>query len=247
LGDWRPLGVYGASNFLYSPSGSTAVDHTPVLSSDIANGGTAKNPTPVVGGIGVVGAGYKAPGVVATAALTDAEASSSTVGTGVISSIVQTPVGVVGMVATPPEVDSHGITFGCAGVMGMSLNDMPANTLKSPLDLGVDAVLQDAQGTIATPGFGMGVFGWSFRGRGGVFASASPIPPTATTTPKNILDLASAQIRLVPAPVSPANARRLGYTTTATNRRAGRSYGGDPDERRRRYANTAMPKFSSAA
>ncbi len=94
-------GVYGASNWLYDSTAIPVVDHTPVLSFDIAKGGTPKNPVPVVGGIGVAGAGYKAPGVVGTSALTDAEASGSTVGTGVISSIVQTSIGVVGIVGTP--------------------------------------------------------------------------------------------------------------------------------------------------
>lgn len=91
---------------------------------------------------------------------------------------------------------------------------MPSAALTKPIDPGVQDVLSDAQGSLATPGLGIGVFGWSFRGRGGVFGSASAMP--ATTPPKSIFDLASAQIRLVPAPVTQAKVSTSALPGSAT-------------------------------
>lgn len=188
-------GVYGASNSLYDPSQDPAVDHTPVLSPDIAT------QVDQYGGIGVVGASLKLPGVLGTSALTVAEVSSQNVGTGIVGDIVKTPAGVTGISGSthtfgnPPFNEP---VSGCAGVLGMSVRDVP--NLNLQLDLGVKSLLESR-----TQGSGVGVFGWSFKGRGGVFASAFPITEPFPSQSQN--DVAAAQIRLVPAPVTTADVK----------------------------------------
>jgi hypothetical protein len=183
-------GVYGASNFLYDLGGGVIVDDTPVLSPDIGNSAQS------IGAIGVVGAGYKAPGVVGTSALTNTDVSSANIATGVIGGIVSTSTGVIGISGQHVSPQQPEVAFrtaiGCAGVMGISVRDM--TDMNSPLDAGVTEVLHQ-NGAAG----GIGVFGWSFRGRGGVFGSASVLPAAAASLSNP--DQASAQIRLLPAPV----------------------------------------------
>ena len=138
-------------------------------------------------GIGAVGASLNLPGVLGTSGLTAANTHPPTMGppgslAPLVQSVVKNGTGVTG------------ISNSSVGVLGVAaftpVPPPPPGTEGLPTEIA--ALLAPATPSANTS---VGVFGWSFAGRGGVFGSAIPWPElTSPNLPP------TAQIRLIPAP-----------------------------------------------
>jgi hypothetical protein len=127
-------GVYGASGNLYS----SGIDNTP----------QPVDPTAGLGGIGVVGASLKMPGVLGTSDLTNESTG------GFVNAFVPLSAGVMGLSNTS------------VGVVGANMNvGGDPNHPQQPRVFDIIDVIKSSAA---------GVFGWSTTDRGGVFGSAVP-------------------------------------------------------------------------
>jgi hypothetical protein len=89
------------------------------------------------------------------------------------------------------------------GVMGISATSFGLVGMNVSANISTNAQVPDAIQGLFNPLISAGVFGWRMDGRGGVFASATPVvesvgPPFPPT------NQGTAQVRLVPVPVSSA-------------------------------------------
>jgi hypothetical protein len=132
-------------------------------------------PVPVKGSVGVAGASRHVPGVIGTS---DVAEPSTTFLDGP-NSLLGNSVGVMGLSTT---------SFGVVGA-NISTNTPVPSQVKFLFNPPV-------------PNSSAGVFGWSLHGRGGVFASATPVVEIPPFPPTN---QGAAQVRLVPDPVSAAD------------------------------------------
>jgi len=126
----------------------------------------------VEGSVGVAGASRRVPGLIGTSDI----AEPMTAFLDGTNSLIAHPVGAMGL-----SVNS-------AGVMGANVS---SNT---PVPPQITSLL-----TAGGVQSNAGVLGWSMHGRGGVFASATPVDATPPFPPTN---QGAAQVRLVPGPVA---------------------------------------------
>ena len=178
-------GVYGASNKLYDD----LVDNTPNVSIDAAKG-YQPNDSLATGAIGCSsGASLNSAGALGVSDLVN-DAShlpkeSHFVGVNMlVQELAARPAGVTG------------ISGSVAGVMGINVSGTgPVASISQQLARQLSAEPPSTSVSVSNTG----VLGWSAAGRGGVFGSAQPLMD-GVRSPEN--DQGSAQIRLLPLPVS---------------------------------------------
>jgi hypothetical protein len=174
-------GVYGIGYKLYADQ----VDNTPRVSSD-AELGFEPDDARATGAIGVVGASLNVAGVLGVADLVN---DLSKVSPG--SHFVEAATLVQEIAAHPAGV--IGISGSNAGVIGVNVSGTGVvASISQQLSVQLAAGSSDSVSNT-------GVLGWSAVGRGGVFGSAQPVMD-GVHPPEN--DRGSAQIRLLPLPVS---------------------------------------------
>jgi hypothetical protein len=142
----------------------------------LLNPGLRTPPVPVTGSVGVAGASRFVPGVIGTSDVVE----PATAFLNGPNSLIGNSVGAMGISAT---------SFGVVGanVSTNTLVPLPVKVLFRP----------------PVPESSAGVFGWSLHGRGGVFASGTPVVEGAPPFPPT--NLSFAQVRLVPDAVSLAD------------------------------------------